>query len=181
MEGLYILINLMIDIETTGVYADKHAIIQLAAVPFDIKTQEIGESFCRCLDIPFDREWMPETADWWKKTNPYRLEEILSKGELHLDVFFDFKEYVESFGKGVRFWSHHTVDWEMIEHYFRSYKIGSPFTYRSFIELDSYLEALIPNNIGKYKPVINPNDQHDALFDCQHQINWLFNTINKGT
>ena len=86
---------------------------------------------------------------------------------------------MESFGKGVRFWSHHTIDWEMIEHYFRSYEIKSPFTYNSFRDLDSYLEALVPNNIGKYKPKVNPSDEHDALFDCRHQINWLFNTINK--
>jgi hypothetical protein len=181
MEGVYILKDIMIDIETTGVWADKHAIIQLAAVPFDIKNQEIGESFSECLQIPSDRDWMPETEAWWNRTNPYRLEEILSNGRPHLQVLLEFDEYIRSFGKGVRFWSHHTIDWEMIQHYFRSYDIVSPFHYGSFRDVDSYLEALEPNNIGKWKPITNPNDEHDALFDCELQIAWLFNTINKGT
>ena len=171
----------MIDIQTTGVYADKHAIIKLAAIPFDIDKREIGESFCKCLTIPCDRQWMDETYDWWQKTNPYRLEEILSNSKYYLDVLQEFNEYVRTFDKGIKFWSHHTIDWEMIEHYFRSYGITSPFTYRSFIDLDSYLEALAPNEIGKYKPLANPSDEHNALFDCQLQIDWLFNTLdNKG-
>lgn len=169
----------MIDIESTGVHGDKHAIIQLAAVPFDLELREVGESFCKCLKIPLDREWMPETKLWWNQTNPYRLEEILSKGEDHLTVLNEFKEYVETFDKDIRFWSHHTIDWEMLEHYFRSYEIRSPFNYRSFIDLDSYLEALVPNRISKYKPRVNPNDEHDALFDCRLQIAWLFRTLDK--
>jgi DNA polymerase III epsilon subunit-like protein len=181
LEGVHTLIDLMIDIETTGVHADKHAIIPLACIPFDLDKREKGESFCECLQIPSDREWMESTRDWWEKTNAYRLEEILSNGRPHLQVLLEFDEYVRSFGKNVRFWSHHSIDWEMVEHYFRSYDIVSPFTYRSFVEMDSYLLALEPDNIGKYKPVININDQHDALFDCDHQINWLFNTLDKGS
>ena len=173
------MIDLMIDIESTGVYADIHAIIQLAAVPFDIGKREKGESFCECLTIPKDRRWMHSTKVWWNQTNPYRLEEILSNGKDYVEVMGLFDEYVKSLGKDVRFWSHHTIDWEMIEHYFRAYGFDSPFTYRSFVELDSYLLALEPNNIGKYKPIINSNDAHDALFDCEHQIDWLFNTLDK--
>lgn len=31
------MVNLMVDIETTGVNADENAIIQIGAIPFDLK------------------------------------------------------------------------------------------------------------------------------------------------
>lgn len=171
--------DVMIDIESSGLYAEEHAIIQIGAVPFDRATRELGEPFNECLSIPEDRKWMPHTEKWWNETNPYRLEEIISKGKYHRKILLYFKEYIESFDGEVRFWSHHTLDWEMIQNYYRSYNIKSPFCYSSFIDLDSYLEALVPNDIGKFRPVVNPNDEHDALFDCEYQINWLFNTLDK--
>lgn len=170
----------MVDIETTGLYPEYHGIIQIGALEFDLERQTTGKSFCKCLSLPQDKKWMADTYRWWNLTNPSKLAEIEAKAEDYKEVLYDFRKFVFSLDKTVKFWSHHPFDWEMLENYFRTYFINSPFDYSSFRDLDSYIEALVGEDIKKYKPIAEPKQEHDALYDCKLQVAWLFNSINKN-
>lgn len=173
------MINIMIDIESTGLDANNNAMIQLGAVAFDIEKREIGESFCECLSIPVDRHWDRETHQWWYDTNKEMLAKILDNGRKHTKVLEEFKEYVESFGEDVLFWSNHTIDWEFVNSYYKREHIENPFGYASFRDVSSYLEAFVPGNVKKYSPLADKKLEHDALYDCLLQIDWIFNTVDK--
>lgn len=178
------MINLMIDIETTGVYDDEHAIIQIGAIPFDLKILAKGQqAFKMSLTMPSDREWMPSTKEWWSETNPKVLEGIISESVNFIVVLEQFKNYVNSFDDDVLFWSLHPFDWGFIQNYFRSYGIQSPFKYYCFRDIESYISALVgEENVRNFKPTANPEFEHDALYDCMLQVDWIFNAIkNKGS
>lgn len=173
--------NIMIDIESTGLDANENAMIQLAAVPFDVEKREIGEFFCECLTPPIDRKWDIETFSWWQSANPYMLTGILKDGRIHTEVLEEFKEYIESFGEDVLFWSNHTIDWEFVNSYYKGYHIENPFGYASFRDVSSYLEAFVPGDVKKYYPSTDKKLEHDALYDCKMQIEWIFNTVKWST
>ena len=177
------MINLMVDIETTGVNGHKNAILQIGAVPFDLGILGIGQNgFKMSLTMPSDRTWMDSTKKWWEETNPTVLKKIQSEAINFAVVLAKFKKYVESFNGDVLFWSNHPFDWLFIEDYFEEYGIKSPFKYDSFRDVDSYIAALVGEaNLFKYKPEADKVQEHDALYDCLLQVDWLFNSIkNKG-
>ena len=173
----------MVDIETTGLDPNKNAIIQIGALPFDLNIMAKGsKAFKMSLTIPSDREWMPSTKEWWLKTNPDLLKDITSKSENFIVVMSRFREYVKSFNDEIRFWSNHPFDWNFLNNYFVSYGVPRPYKYDAFRDLDTYIVAIVgENNIKKYKPIPKEELEHDALYDCMLQIDWLFESIkNKG-
>ena len=178
------MINLMVDIETTGLDPNENAIIQLAAVPFDLNILARGtQAFKMAMTIPSDRKWNENTKQWWEETNPNVLGEI-SKDAIHfIEVLNKFKEYVDKFeDEEIRFWSNHPFDWNFLNSYFSSYGVKRPFKYYAFRDLDTYIVALVgESNIKTYKPEADVRFEHDALYDCILQVDWLFESIrNKG-
>lgn len=134
------------------------------------------------MTVPSDRKWNEETIKWWQEANPNVLTDIQKDAINFIIVLTKFKEYVASFNDYVNFWSNHPFDWEFIQHYYRSYGIRSPFDYNTFRDLDTYIVGLVgEENLKTFKPKPDKNKEHDALYDCILQIDWLFESIrNKG-
>ena len=60
--------DIMVDLETTGTSPDETAIIQIAAVRFNLQTGEVDPNvFDMCLSIPPRRYWDEGTRAWWSK------------------------------------------------------------------------------------------------------------------
>lgn len=173
----------MVDIETTGLDPNKNAIIQIGAIAFDLNNRfKSKDGFNMCLTIPSDREWNIQTAQWWNETNPNVLYKINKNATNFMHVLLAFKSYVESFDDDILFWSNHPFDWGFLNNYFVSYGIKRPYKYDSFRDVDTYIVAMVgEKNIKKYKPVADKAQEHDALYDCMLQIEWLIESIkNKG-
>ena len=92
------MINLMVDIETTGLDPTKNAIIQIGALPFDLNILAKGrKGFKMSLTIPSDRKWNNATKKWWKETNLELLNEITKNPTNFIIALTQFKLYIESF------------------------------------------------------------------------------------
>ena len=71
--------DVMVDLETTGTSPDETAMIQLAAVKFNLAegTVDSTDMFNRCLSIPPKRFWDEGTRQWWGQ----------QKREILLDIY----------------------------------------------------------------------------------------------
>ena len=167
----------MVDIETTGLDPTKHAIIQIGAIPFNSGGKRLPV-FNRCLTIPQYRKWDKETKEWWGKTNPNVLKRIENNADDYLQVLLQFRDYVNSFKCDIKFWSNHPFDWNFLNNYFKTYNVRRPYKYDAFRDVDTYIVAMVgEENIKAYKPIANKEKEHDALYDCELQIQWMLNSI----
>ena len=121
------------------------------------------------------------TKNWWLDTNPKGLNKILKTAEDYRKVLVQYSEYVFNYTENndILFWSNHTIDWELLNSYFRSYGVKNPFPYWAFRDVCSYLEAYVPGKTNKYRPAPDEDLAHDALYDCEIQIDWMFETIRR--
>ena len=167
--------DVMVDLETTGTSPERTAIIQIAAVKFNLETGAVcaTDMFNRCLNLPGWRYWAEDTRSWWMTSNRGVLETIFPRMEDPRIVFEDFCKWAYPAGS-LRFWGKPThFDFSFIQSYARDYGMPMPFHYRTANDLNSWLR-------GRYFPDPVPNlevefvgKQHDAIFDVLHQIKVL--------
>lgn len=171
---------IMVDIETTGLRPDRHAIIQIAAVPFSVDRQEISESyFDMCLRIPSTRGWQETTRDWWHGTNLPLLKEILGRAQPAQHVMQCFRNFLSELAPKTRFWGKRSFDWQFIESYFHDTEVGNPLSYKNAIEVESFMQGLaFPNPMPNVRPEFE-GIPHHAYWDTKHQIRTLFAIINE--
>jgi hypothetical protein len=168
--------DIMIDIETLDTSVDA-AMVQIAAVSFNRKTGEIIESFHRCLDVSRVKEngfiINNNTLDWWKKTNPAVLVEIITKGIGNdpMEVMEDFYNFV---GKDSLIWSHSTFDFPIVNNYLNSF-IKKRLPFRNARDIRT-LVCLSGIDLNDYDW---DNKTHDALDDCKFQIKYCTDAFNK--
>lgn len=173
----------MVDIETTHIRADYGAVIQIAAVKFDIDTQQVSDQvFDRCLRIPPDRFWSEGTRNWW--FHPERqqlLRSIISRGEDPATVMQDFARFcVVDDGRQPRFWgkpSH--FDYPYIDSYFTKYGIHNPFSYREVMDMNSYLRGIYAPDPVPEVDMEFRGEAHNALHDAIHQLRILFHHVTR--
>ena len=176
--------DIMVDIETTGVLPDRNAMIQLAAVKFNLEKGTVCPHFFnRCLEIPTYRHWDESTRQWWVK-NQAVLKEILSKQEDHQLVLSDFYQFaVQRVGKPLRFWSRGSFDYMFVSSYFHDARLPNPFDFRTATDIRGYLRGLhYPNQVPEF-PIERSGSAHDALSDTLFQLKDLLahhDYINKG-
>jgi hypothetical protein len=166
--------DLMVDIETTGTDPYHTGMIQLAAIPFNYETGDIGQPFNRCLELPANRFWDESTRRWWGEQKREVLQGILDKAEDPAVVIKDFWEYVCRLGE-VRFWSRGSFDWWFVQSYMNQYGLPMPFHFAGARDLRSFQagrfgEADEPNMSW----LTHPGDAHNALYDCVLQLKRLF-------
>lgn len=173
--------DIMVDLETTGVDAGDCAIIQIAAVKFNLETGEVGDMFDQALSIPAGRYWEEQCRDWWLKDKREVLMSIFKRMRDPMTVLQEFQQWVmagwDSTMEPVRFWSKPThFDFTFLQGYFKQFDIINPFHYRHANDMNSFIRA-------RYFPELAPNweldlpfegPQHQALFDALHQIKVLF-------
>ena len=167
--------DVMVDIETTGTNPDRTAILQIGAVKFNAHTREVSPDFFnRSLTIPGHRSWDTETMNWWTQQKAGVLSEIMNAAEPHRDVINSFAEWAYPMHH-LRFWAKPTTfDFMFISSYFKDMDIVNPFSYRTAVDMNSFLA-------GKYFPeeaphiqVTHTGDAHNALQDCFWQLKLLF-------
>lgn len=168
--------DVMVDLETTGTSPDETAIIQIAAVRFNLQTGEVDPNvFDMCLSIPPGRYWDEGTRLWWSKM-PDVLQDIWKRQrppELVIRAFADWVNAGNPNRDDLHFWSKPiSFDWAFLQSYFRQFQVGNPFHYRYAQDMNTFVRA-------RYYPEVAPNlekelifdgSEHNALDDVFHQI-----------
>ena len=147
--------DVMVDIETTGTQPNRSAMIQLAAVKFNLDDFSVSPNFFnRSLTMPAWRSWDEDTREWWSKM-PDVFSSIMAKAEDPGIVMRDFADWSIQPGQGLRFWAKPTTfDFMFVTSYLKDFKQPVPFDFREATDLNSYLRGL-------YSP--NPIDRSDAV------------------
>ena len=167
--------HIMVDIETLGTRPDKHHLIQLAAVAFDLETGDRNpDVFNRCLQPSEFRVTEQSTLDWWKanKGRAAILRHIQANLEPIRPTLLDFVEWVRrvSPNEAPVFWGNSPgFDWFFLHGYFTDYGVISPFHYTRHREVKTHVQAC---TLRDFKDVEKPHRQysHNAVFDCVYQI-----------
>jgi oligoribonuclease (3'-5' exoribonuclease) len=175
--------DVMVDVETTGVRSDENAIIQIAAVKFDLKTQTIDTTsmFDRCLRIPPKRFWDEETRQWWLGKNRDVYQTLVPRMEdpkTVLEAFRDWAVENSDSSEPRRFWAKPlSFDYPFMQSYFTQFNLNFPFHFRFGMDLNTYIRGLAndPNAQLEYRQMQGP--AHNALFDVLHQIGNLFEAV----
>jgi len=166
----------MVDIETTGLFPDRSAMIQLAAVRFDLETKEVDTRFFyRALKMPPWRFWQESTWDWWSD-KPEILTDIVSRMEDPAVVMQDFFNWsVAQDGPAPRFWSKPlSFDFPFVSSYFRDFGLSMPYNYSQAMDMRSFMRGRLGlKQFKEPKPEFVGN-AHNALSDTIHQIKVLF-------
>lgn len=180
------LTDIMLDLETTGTDPEHCAIIQLAAVKFDPKTQEVSSDvFDKALSFAPNRFWEEGGREFWQKM-PDIYNSFVERAEHPQDVIRDFyswcvKDQPEQEG-GWRLWAKPiTFEWAFLSSYYRQYDMPMPFHYRYCRDLNSYVSGLRsdPAHVGLNDLITFTGDEHNAVWDCFHQIQMLFYAQDK--
>lgn len=174
--------SVMVDLETTGTQPDRHGILQIAAVRFDLMTMEIdgADTFQACLTLPTHRHWMEDTRRWWLKDKRELLEKLMNQQEEWVDVLKRFQAWVGP--SKPQFWSKPvSFDFMFLSSYFADAGLANPFHYRYANDLNSFMR-------GMYFPRQPPHTEwnvktegeaHDALNDVFHQLHVLFKNYDE--
>lgn len=171
--------DVMVDIETTGTSPDEAAIIQIAAVRFNLSERTIdnADMFNRCLSLPPKRYWDESTRDWWAQQKRSVLLGILQRGEDPGAVVKAFSDWARDGANGetLHFWAKPTTfDFTFCQSYFKQFEVYNPFHFRNAICLNSYLRGLSRSNGIPEVDYQFEGDAHDAIIDVLNQIGLLF-------
>lgn len=171
--------DVMVDIETTGTDPAHAAMIQLAAVRFNLEegTVDGGNMFDRCLMIPPGRYWDEDTRSWWGK-NREVLNSIYSRMQSPEDVMHAFSKWAKPGNleeRPLRFWGKPiTFDYMFVSSYCRQFGVLNPFHYRWATDLNSFIRGLAADsNVEQFKLPFE-GDAHNALHDVLNQIKLIF-------
>lgn len=175
--------DVMVDIETTGTRPDRHAIIQLAAVKFNLKDRTVGPSFNLSLQMPPNRYWEESTRDWWLRDKAELLERIVTRAMapgLVMQAFAEWASKDHDWSNSLVFWAKPiSFDYAFISSYFNDFDVANPFHYRAANDMNSFIRArFYPEEVPDMKlevPMIG--ETHDAINDVFHQIAVLFHAM----
>lgn len=170
--------DIMVDIETTGLNHNNNAILQIAAVKFNLREGTVSHVFFdRCLMIPPQRYWDEDCRNnFWLKDAKMRevLGTILGRGEDPETVLRAFAEWA---GPNARFFGKPThFDFAFLQNYYESFGLRIPFHYRDANDMNTWIRA-------RYWPQDPPDlereiefqgDLHNGLHDALHQVKVLF-------
>jgi hypothetical protein len=173
--------DFMVDIETSGTSPDRTAMIQLAAVKFDLASGAVDTNFFnQCLSIPPWRFWDADTQLWWGKQRPATLSGIYARMRNPIEVMGEFIDWV-AYEPGARFWAKPTTfDYMFVSSYCRDFAHHNPFSYREAVDVRSYLTGLAyPYEFVPEQDLEFEGTRHDALFDVLHQIKTVLHNQKK--
>jgi len=169
----------MVDIETTGTRPDRNAMIQLAAVRFNLeeRTVDASDMFNRCLLIPPNRFWDESTRSWWGQQKRDILDDIYFRMEDPKTVMEAFSQWSLKAGSGepLRFWAKPTTfDFSFVQSYLNDYEVYNPYHFRWAVDMNSFIRGLGASS--KIESFYNEfqGDAHNAIFDVINQIDCVF-------
>lgn len=167
-------IDCMVDLETTSTLPDRGAIIQVAAVKFNMQTGEVShEFFDRCMNIPPHRHWDEGTRHWWMRQKKSVLQGIYQRMEDPATVWDEFCDWAYPAGS-MRFWSKPThFDFNFVSSYCNDFQKPNPFHFRIATDMNSFLRGLwFPHEVPDLQVPFKGN-AHNALHDTLHQVKVL--------
>lgn len=172
--------NIMLDIETTGTDPSHTAIIQIAAVAFDLENQDLClNMFDECLMPPNTLFWDEGTRDFWSE-HPDVLQGIWNRMRDPRTVLTEFNAWVGEVTDGETpvLWAKPShFEWPFIEQAYRRYDLAKPFHYREVNDLNSWCRA---RGLPKLSYEIDvQGDAHNAINDVLHQIQVLFTLMER--
>lgn len=181
MDDLNKWTDVMVDIETTGVQPDRAAILQIAAVKFNIQTREVCSDFFNAsLTMPPHRFWSEDTLAWWMKQKRGVLENIRATARPYRDVINEFADWGYK-SQGIRFWAKPTTfDFMFCASYFADEKLANPFSYRKATDMNSFINGLYFPATPPEIQVAMEGDAHNALNDVFWQMKVLFAHIDQA-
>lgn len=170
--------DVMVDLETTGTSPDETAIIQIAAVRFNLATGDVDPNvFDQALLIPPTRYWDEGTRTWWSSKKEV-FQNIYRRARPARGVLQDFAQWVrEGNAPDPIFWSKPiSFDWAFLQSYFREFEVSNPFHFRAAENLNTFVRArYFPERPPAFeKELPFDGDEHNAIDDCFHQIKVLF-------
>jgi DNA polymerase III epsilon subunit-like protein len=169
--------DVMVDIETTGTDSASCAIIQIAAVRFNLQARTVSPDFFdRCLMIPTTRFWQEGGRDFWVK----RKELFHSISARMEDPETVMRALIEWCGGQRVLWAKPShFEFPFLESYFRRYELQTPFFYRSVNDQNSFFRGLYyPATVPDFErslPFVG--ELHNGLYDTLHQLKVLFHTV----
>lgn len=165
----------MVDIETTGTMPDRSAILQIAAVKFNISTGAVSDDvFDRCLTMPNWRFWQEDTKQWWGQQKRSVIENIFQRAERYNEVMDDFCLWASP-PTSMRFWSKPShFDFNFISSYCSDTGNVNPFDFRQTMDLNSFLRGIYAPNPIPDLDIEFKGNKHNALHDTLHQIKVLY-------
>ena len=170
--------DIMIDTETTGLNPAYNGLMQLAGVKFNPETQEVSpDVFNEALALAPNRFWDESTREWWRKI-PDVYQSIIERAREPQIVLKEFTTWVNKDGVPYRFWAKPTTfDWAFLDSYYQQFGMKIPFHYRTVRDMNSYIAGLhrSPEHVDIQVPF--EGKEHDALWDCFHQIQVLFKAM----
>lgn len=177
--------DLMLDIETAG-REPGCAIIQIAAVPFNINTGEISENTFE-MSINLDHQikngykFDKGTLAWWHRTNETLFQKLSKSENKYVEVGIEFQKYFNSLKNHnkIRVWGNsNRFDIGILNGWYRR-SIGYTFNafWNTWLERDVRTTSCMLPDIKKNMEFIG--EQHNAIHDCIHQIKYCYKTIKK--
>lgn len=178
-------VHIMVDIETMG-YGSNTAIIEIAAVAFNIDTGEIIESFCVPIDLQSclksGLEVKASTILWWMEQDEYPRHRIATQFNTRTinEALILFRSFVDKFHEPFLWGRSPRFDLGII---YDAYRIvldyqDPPWNIRRERCVRTY-ESLAPHILKE----ISPNtSKHNPLADCLYQIQYItkiHNLLNK--
>lgn len=161
-----------VDIESTGTDPEHTAVIQLAAIEFDLDGKQLIPTrvFDRCMYIPESRRWDESTRDFWMSQPKHVLDNIWNRME-------DPKIVLKAFGEWMGYadenyiWAKPTsFEMPFLSSYYREFEVPQPWHYRNGMDVNTWLRAKGIENPTKWaKEIPFVGDVHDAIADCIHQ------------
>lgn len=177
--------HIMCDIETTGTKPDRNHIIELAAVRFNLNTQEYDpDLFHVCLDsnTASFRNYCPNTMAWWRDDNRAAIYDRIIAESLSSRVCIEaFATWLGT--ERLVFWGNRNgFDFMFLQSYFSDFNVPFPFKFWDSKDILSYTEGLCK---GANIPFIRKNDldfvgeKHNAKDDTLHQLKYLLHVETK--
>lgn len=175
--------DILYDLETTGLSHDHSAIIQIAAVRFNLKekTLDANDLFNRCLFPLPGRTWDDSTREWWFGKNRRVLETILPRREdpeLVLNDFFDWVLKGYDGQEPIRMWSRPSCfDFPMLDSHYKQIGKRMPAHFRYSMDVNSYIRGMGHDPMTElyYKEFQGP--AHDAMIDTLNTLDNLFAAV----
>lgn len=175
--------DVMVDIETTGVHPNKNAILELAAVKFNLQDRTVSpDMFRRAMrQNPTVRHWDVGTWNWWQKGKMDIYLKLVKEGEDPHVVMRDFFDWITEDSTQLRFWSKpSTFDYPFVASYLEDHGQDIPFSYREANDLNTFIRGLyFPNPVDTSDEPVFEGVAHNALVDVLNQIKVLFHHADK--
>lgn len=170
--------DVMLDIESLG-NGKNATIVQVAAVFFDRATGKLGKSFKVNIDarsaVQSGAELDADTVYWWLSQSREAINSITEQPLFDIRLAMnDLNDFLES---AVAIWSHATFDFVIITETFKRLGIKTKFHYRTCRDIRTLVD-LANINTKDYQPTFE-GVQHDALYDCIHQIKYCVVAFQK--